>query len=147
MTLGWVKFRQGCCHFNLIHLFVGRVQFREGSGHSDLTHPFVGRAEVKFRKAFVDHAGGKFGEGCCHFNLTHPFVSYAGVKFREGCCCSKLKDVAISIYSTKHTTSAATLSEFKTKNRNNVIYKNKCKPTDGIDNGMGICFLYAKVLF
>ena len=41
-----VKFREGCCHFNLPHPFVGNagVKFREGSGHSNLIHPFVANA-------------------------------------------------------------------------------------------------------
>ena len=47
-----VKFREGCCHFNLTHPFVGHagVKFREGSGLAKLTHPFVGHAGVKFRE-------------------------------------------------------------------------------------------------
>ena len=47
-----VKFREGCCHFNLIRPFVGKVgvKFREGSGHSKLTYPLVSHPRVILEK-------------------------------------------------------------------------------------------------
>ena len=71
--------REGCCHSNLTHPFVGKagVKFREGCC-SNLTHAFVGRA------------GGKFREGSGQSKLTHPLVRQWRVKFRGGSGHSKL---------------------------------------------------------
>ena len=95
---GEPKFREGCCHFNLTHPFVGNagVKFREGCCPPKLTHPLVSHLREEFREGsdhsklthpLGSHSRVTFREGCCQFNLTHPFVSQ---EFREGSCLTHL---------------------------------------------------------